>query len=261
MALARDLLIRKQMPEVLKQLIVLMVPIYNVDGHARFSPHNRINQNGPAAMGWRSTAQNLNLNRDFFKAEAPETRTWLKLWNAWQPDLLVDLHNTNGADYPYQLAYSFEAHAGIDPALVVWQQQVFVEQAVTATTKGGWLMAPYLQLRVADQPKMGFVKFSATPRYSTGYGSLRNRPALLLETHMLKDLRVRTQVNEAYLGELLRAIAAQPAALKAAVKTASRNAGTHAPGSAANSLWVVNYLRYPVARLSAAQLEQVRAMQ
>ena len=81
LALLRDAVITKTRPELLKDVVVLYVPIYSVDGHENSNPYMRINQNGPDEMGFRANATNLNLNRDYMKADAPETRGWLALWN------------------------------------------------------------------------------------------------------------------------------------------------------------------------------------
>ena len=97
--LIRDIVIHKKAIHLLDNVTLLFIPIFNVDGHERFGPYNRVNQNGPEEMGWRVTAQNLNLNRDFLKADTPEMQAWLRLFNQWIPDLLVDCHVTDGADY------------------------------------------------------------------------------------------------------------------------------------------------------------------
>jgi murein tripeptide amidase MpaA len=89
-ALLRDIAITKTRADLLKDSILLFVPIYNADGHEMASPFNRINQNGPDEMGWRGTSANLNLNRDYMKADAPETRAFLRLWNEWKPDFFFD---------------------------------------------------------------------------------------------------------------------------------------------------------------------------
>ncbi|MFP4019209.1 MAG: M14 family zinc carboxypeptidase, partial [Bacteroidales bacterium] len=94
--LLRDLAIKKQNIDVLDNLTILFIPIVNVDGHERFGPYNRINQNGPKEMGWRTNAQNLNLNRDFLKADAPEIQQWLQLFNKWMPDFFIDIHTPDG---------------------------------------------------------------------------------------------------------------------------------------------------------------------
>src|ERR1700753_481926 len=120
MMLLRDLTVGKKWPHLLDHTILVYLPIFNVDGHENSSPYNRINQNGPASMGFRATAQNLNLNRDYLKADAPEMQAWLKLFHDWLPDFFVDIHTTNGADYQYDLAWYTEDWGPLDPAVIGW---------------------------------------------------------------------------------------------------------------------------------------------
>ncbi len=122
LALLRDIAITKTQPGLLKNLVVLFIPIYNTDGHERVSPYNRINQDGPAEMGWRTTSTYQNLNRDYMKADTPETRAWLSLWNQWKPDLFIDCHVTDGADYQYNITYQHEHHAGVAPSVLAWER-------------------------------------------------------------------------------------------------------------------------------------------
>ncbi|MER3522881.1 MAG: hypothetical protein C4326_02135, partial [Ignavibacteria bacterium] len=112
--LMREIAITKQLASLLDNTILLFVPIFNVDGHERFGPYNRINQRGPEEMGWRTTAQNLNLNRDYMKADAPEMRALLKLFAAWLPDLYVDCHVTDGIDVQYDVTYAIEKAPNMD---------------------------------------------------------------------------------------------------------------------------------------------------
>ncbi len=220
MAFARDLSVLGKHSELLDHVILVVIPIFNVDGHERFSPFNRINQNGPQAMGWRATAQNLNLNRDYVKADAPEMRAWLGLWNAWQPDLLIDLHNTNGADYQYELTWKFESTANIHPALAKWNREALDGQVRQAMQKRGWKIFDYITMADDTEMQAGLLMEPSGPRYSTGYAAIANRAGLLVETHMLKDFRTRTRVNEDLLLEVIGAIARTPGRLRAAVKTA-----------------------------------------
>jgi hypothetical protein len=213
MALSREWLIEGKQRAALDPVIVLLIPIFNVDGHERFGPHHRINQTGPKAMGWRSTAQNLNLNRDFVKAEAPEMRAWLRLWNRYQPDLLIDMHNTDGADYQYQLLYHFEIGAGVSPAIGAWQDRTWIDQVVAKTERDGFLLAPYFDMKRYDDISAGLVNNASAPRYSAGIGPAKNRPALLLETHMIKDFKTRVLVNAAFLRHTIASIGAAPQAL------------------------------------------------
>ncbi len=222
MALSRQWLLANEQQQDLEKVILLLVPIFNVDGHERFSPYNRINQNGPKAMGYRTTAQNFNLNRDYVKVESPEMQAWQALWNAWNPALLIDMHNTNGADYQYQLLLHYEQHSGVAPSIREWQN--IWNNVTRATEARGFVMGPYLDLKVYDDPKRGMVNNFSLPRFSSGFGVMANRPALLLETHMLKDFRTRARVNHAFLQETVRAIAADPAALMNAVTEADLQA-------------------------------------
>jgi murein tripeptide amidase MpaA len=224
MALSREWLVEAKQKAAREKVILLLLPIFNVDGHERFGPYSRINQNGPKAMGWRTTAQNFNLNRDFVKAEAPEMRAWLKLWNAWNPALLVDMHNTDGADYQYHLTHHFESHASVHPDIVRWQTKTWLQNVVPATEKQGFIIGPYVDLKEADNIKAGILNNFSSPRFSAGFGPAVNRPALLLETHMMKDFKTRVEVNEVFLRALLDSIGGNAAALTAAVHAADRDA-------------------------------------
>src|SRR5690606_38881917 len=106
--LLRDMVTRNMHKDLLEKSSIIFIPIFNVDGHERSGPYNRINQNGPEEMGWRTNAQNLNLNRDFMKADTPELQHWLSMFNTWLPDFFMDIHTTDGADYQYALTYAVE---------------------------------------------------------------------------------------------------------------------------------------------------------
>jgi hypothetical protein len=199
--------------------IVLVVPIYSVDAHERRSPTNRINQNGPDEMGWRTTPTGLNLNRDFMKAEAPETRALLAgVFTAWWPDLLVDTHTTDGADYQHDITYGF-AHGPAAPApLERWCVEAFEGRVVPQLARQGHLPAPYLNFRHGNDPLSG-IDFGNTPaRFSTGYAPLQCRAAILVETHMLKPYGARVQATYDLLADVLDELHARPRALRDAVR-------------------------------------------
>src|SRR6266581_7896061 len=122
LALLRDMVITKTRARLLDRAVVVVIPIYNADGHERFGPYNRISQNGPQEMGWRTQAVNLNLNRDYLKADAPETRAFLHLWNQWLPDFFVDDHVTDGADFQYDTTYALDTGPNVFPATAEWQR-------------------------------------------------------------------------------------------------------------------------------------------
>jgi hypothetical protein len=213
LALVRDLAILKSDPGLLKKTIFLFIPIYNVDGHEWFEPYNRINQNGPQEMGWRATTTNLNLNRDYMKADAPETRAWLRLWNEWNPDLFVDCHVTDGADYQYNITYQYEHFGNVAPSIVAWEREAFDNRIAPATEAAGNLVSTYLEFRDNRDLTKGINSFIGPPRFSTGYVPIRNRPALLIETHMLKGYASRVKGTYDMLKATLREVDRDPEAL------------------------------------------------
>lgn len=191
-ALLRDIAITKSRAALLKDSILLFVPIYNVDGHEMASPYNRINQNGPDEMGWRATSAGLNLNRDYMKADAPETRAFLKLWNAWKPDFFFDLHVTDGADFQYKITYEYAHFQEVSPFIKNWMDEYFDGKIVAEVEKEGNLLTHYLEFG-GREVTSGIYTFIATPRFATGYIALRNRPGLLIETHSLKPYKSRVR--------------------------------------------------------------------
>ena len=189
--LIRDMAIYGKRRELLNNVTLLFIPIFNVDGHERFGPYNRINQNGPEEMGWRVTAQNLNLNRDFLKADAPEMQAWLGLFNRWLPDLLVDVHVTDGADYQYVVTYGVENGPHVAAPLRKFTTEKLVPFLNLAMEADGFPMFPYIMFRDWNNILSGLRAGAATPRFSTGYGAVQNRIFYLVETHMLKDYHTR----------------------------------------------------------------------
>jgi len=202
LALLRDMAITKSQARLLERAVVVIIPIYNADGHERFGHYNRINQNGPEEMGWRVNATNLNLNRDYVKAEAPETRAWLRLWNRWLPDFFVDDHVTDGADYQYDVTYSLSTGAGNDPNIIEWQQKNVAPYLDRSVAASGHVIGPLIFLTDDADPTKGIERFPSTPRFADGYVVLQNRPGMLVEMHMLKDYKTRVTGNY----EILRAL-------------------------------------------------------
>jgi hypothetical protein len=200
MILLREILITKEKEYLLDSLNIIVVPIFNVDGHERKSKYNRINQNGPEEMGWRTTAQNLNLNRDWMKADAPEMQAMLKLISKWDPDFIIDTHTTNGADYQYTVTYSVEWSMNMYQQTADWLGKKFAPFLENLVEEKGFLIYPYVYLKSWDKGlDEGLIYWPSTPRFSSGYFALRNRPMLLVETHMLKPYRDRVFVTKAVL--------------------------------------------------------------
>jgi murein tripeptide amidase MpaA len=220
LALLRDIAVTKTLPGLLKNLVVLFIPIYNTDGHERVSPYNRINQKGPAEMGWRTTSTYQNLNRDYMKADTPETRAWLSLWNRWKPDLFIDCHVTDGADYQYNITYQHEHHAGVAESLLAWEKRVIDERVAAATEAAGNTVSWYLEFIDNRDLTKGIRDFNGSPRFSTGYTPIRNRPGILIETHMLKPYRPRVIGTYDFLRFTLAEVSRDPESLLKAVREA-----------------------------------------
>jgi hypothetical protein len=227
LALVRDMAVLRTHEPLMDSCIVLVVPIYSVDAHERRGPTNRINQNGPEEMGWRTTPTGLNLNRDFMKAEAPETRALLAgVFTTWWPDLLVDDHTTDGADYQHDITYGFAHGPAVPPAIERWTADAFEGRVVPRLAAMGHLPAPYLSFRRGNDPRSGIDFGHTSARLSTGYAPLQGSAALLVETHMLKPYGTRVQATYDLLVALLEELRAHPRALTGAVRDARREIAT-----------------------------------
>ncbi|MBT8378308.1 MAG: hypothetical protein KJN64_03670 [Ignavibacteria bacterium] len=200
MILMREILITKEKEYLLDSLNMIVVPIFNIDGHERKSKYNRINQNGPEEMGWRTTAQNLNLNRDWMKADTPEMQWMLKLITSFNPDFAIDTHATDGADYQYTITYSVEWSKNIYHSTGEWLEKIFIPYLEKGVEEKGFLVHPYVFLKNWRKGlDDGLIYWPATPRFSTGYFALRNKPSLLIETHMIKPYKERVFATKAMI--------------------------------------------------------------
>ena len=228
--LMRDIAVTKKLAHLLDSTIVLFVPIFNVDGHERFGPYNRINQNGPEEMGWRTNAQNLNLNRDYMKADAPEMQAMLRLFTEWLPDMYVDCHVTDGIDFQYDVTYAVEPAPYLDPGVNAWIERSLLPQALPLVEKSGHRIFTYVFPREDRDLAKGLNGGASTPRFSTGYAALQNRPAVLIETHMLKPYKVRVEATYHFLRAMIDVINRAPSPLRAAVRAADAAAAAFIPG-------------------------------
>lgn len=191
-ALLRDIAITKTRTDLLKNVVILFEVIYNVDGHENSNPYMRANQNGPDEMGFRANATNLNLNRDYMKADAPETRAWLGLWNKWSPDVFIDCHVTDGADFQYNVTYEYAHFQEVSPSIKNWMDEHFDGVVVPNVEKEGNLLTHYVEF-AGREVTSGVATFIATPRFATGYTPLRGRAGLLIETHVYKPYKSRVR--------------------------------------------------------------------
>ena len=191
----REALRGRVAPGALAAVTVVFVPVLNADGHERFGRWNRPNQRGPEETGWRTTALNLNLNRDYAKAEAPETRALLALLGAWDPVLYVDLHVTDGAKFRHDVSITTEPAEVPGHALAAIARKLR-RDVVTALAATGHLPIEFYPSFVKDDdPTSGFAVGTAPPRLSTPYWGLRDRLGLLVETHSWRTYPERVQAT------------------------------------------------------------------
>ena len=191
----RELLEGRAAPGALRRQVLVFVPVFNIDGHERFGAWQRPNQRGPEEMGWRTTAQNYNLNRDYVKADAPEMRAMLGLVERWDPLLTMDLHVTDGAQFEHDISIQVEPlHAG-DEGLREPGRQLRDGVIASLAAQGSLPQPFYMSFAHEDDPASGFVDSVPPPRFSHGYFALRNRFGMLVETHSWKDYPTRVRIT------------------------------------------------------------------
>ncbi len=228
LALARDLLEGKTAPKLLTRVTFVLVPVYNVDGHENVAAANRPNQLGPETPGFRVTAQRLNLNRDYAKADAPETRAMLALLRKWDPLVYVDLHTTNGMDFQPDVAVLVEPRFGWPAAMREAGEKISRTLMTKLRTSGHIPLDFYPSPEDETQPLSGWAHAVASPRFATGYWQQWQRFAVLVESHALKTNARRVRASrDALLGvlELVRDDGVALAAAASAAQAAMTNLG------------------------------------
>ena len=234
-------LVLGQHPEILETMTLLLVPIYNVDGHERVSRYNRSQQDGPEeGMGFRTNSRGLDLNRDHLKLDSAEARALVGLLNAWRPHLHVDNHVSDGFDHAWEIGVATAEAPQAAPSVDAWARGTLPAVA-EATRRAGHPIGPYLELLSSDNPAQGAITPPYRPRYSTGYFALRNRPSILIETHSHKPYRTRVLANHAWMVALLSEVARHPSALVDAVSAAERRTVEMGKADAAPSDAVLSY--------------------
>ena len=187
----------------LENTVVVIVPLFNVGGALNRGEYHRANQNGPVEHGFRGNARNLDLNRDFIKLDSENTRSLTGILRDWEPDLLVDTHTSNGADYPYVITLINSHEQRHEPAQSNFLEQTvkpFLFEAMRATP---YEMSPYIW-SIKGTPDNGIKAFMDYPRYTSGYASLYNTLAFTVETHMFKPFEDRVLSTWHLLREMLR---------------------------------------------------------
>ena len=222
LALVRDLT-SSPTPNALDSIVLIAVPIYNADGNERFASQavNRTEQNGPELVGTRANAQNLDLNRDYVKAEAPETRASLAMFNAWDPDVFVDLHTTDGSFHGYALTYSpslspaavFGGVYARDSLLPVLRQRMRARHGFEVFDYGNFVSDE--RGLVADSSlREGWATYDSRPRFGTNYVGIRGRIAILSEAYSHDSLSRRIASTYAFVSEILSLVAERGSSIR-----------------------------------------------
>ncbi|MDB5129981.1 M14 family zinc carboxypeptidase [Mucilaginibacter sp.] len=198
MMLVRDLLKKNQLPE---DVVLCFIALYNIDGSINRGV-SRVNQNGPRAYGFRGNYRNLDLNRDFIKADSKNALAFAQILNTWQPEVLLDNHTSDGADYQYVMTLIETQKDKQNPVLANYADKTLTPDLYKGMKKSGYEMIPY---GAGEQglPDSGIVSFMETPRFSTGFAAQHNIISYMTETHMLKPFDKRVWATYAFMQNLI----------------------------------------------------------
>ncbi len=186
-------------PELLPaNVVICIIPVYNVDGCLNRSSTSRANQNGPEEYGFRGNAKNLDLNRDFVKCDARNTLSLEKVFRQWQPDIFIDTHVSNGADYQYVMTLIESQRSKMNSIVSGYVQNRLLPSLYATMKEKKFEMCPYVEFE-GETPESGLVAFLETPRFSTGYSSLFNCISFVTETHMWKPYNDRVWATYEFL--------------------------------------------------------------
>lgn len=185
-----------------KNTVLVTIPVYNVGGALNRNSTTRTNQNGPESYGFRGNARNFDLNRDFIKADTLNSRSFMAVFHQVKPDIFIDNHVSNGADYQYVLTHLLTQHNKLGGALGRYLKQRFQPRLEQVLAQKGWPITPYVNV-FNRPPDDGFSQFFDSPRYSTGYTALFNTLGMMLETHMLKPYAKRVEGTYVFMQSVI----------------------------------------------------------
>ncbi|MEL6843442.1 MAG: hypothetical protein AAFP02_09515, partial [Bacteroidota bacterium] len=195
--LARDLLHDADKSQLLDEVVLAIIPIYNIGGAFNRGPYSRTNQDGPEAYGFRGNARNYDLNRDFIKADTRNARSFTEIFQEWLPDIFIDTHTSNGADYPAVMTYIETQPDKLQPGLAAFMQDQMLPALEAHMEAEEIEMCRYVFSR--NTPDEGIAAFLDLPRYSSGYAALFQTMSFITETHMLKPFGQRVESTYAFM--------------------------------------------------------------
>jgi hypothetical protein len=202
--LFRDYLAKPELfRAILDKIAIVAIPVYNVDGCLNRGSFSRANQDGPESYGFRGNARNYDLNRDFVKCDSRNARTFNQIFRTWNPDIFVDNHTSNGADYQYVMTLIATQHNKLEAPLGEFLQNTMLPELYGNMSAKGWDMIPYVDTP-GETPDSGIVGFCDHGRYSTGYAAMWNTIGFMPETHMLKPFKDRVWSTYAFMEVVMK---------------------------------------------------------
>jgi hypothetical protein len=198
MMLVRDLLKNNKLPN---DVVLCFIAVYNIGGCLNRGV-SRINQNGPRAYGFRGNYKNLDLNRDFIKADSQNAWAFEKILNTWQPEVFLDNHTSDGADYQYVMTLIETQKDKQNPILAEYTSKTLSPELYKRMAKSGYEMTPYVE-EIKGTPDSGIVSFLEIPRFGTGYTAQHNIISYITETHMLKPFDKRVYATYDFMQHLI----------------------------------------------------------
>jgi hypothetical protein len=203
MMLFRDIVQEKvKLP---KKTVLVTIPIYNVGGSLNRNSGTRANQNGPEEFGFRGNARNYDLNRDFIKSDTKNAKTFAKIFHLVKPDVFIDNHVSNGADYQYTLTHLFTQHNKLGDKLGDFLHTKMQPELEQKLLNQNWDITPYVNVWNST-PEKGFSQFFDNSRFSTGYTTLFNCLGMMVETHMLKPYKQRVEGTYAFMNSMIEVV-------------------------------------------------------
>ncbi|WP_298764819.1 M14 family metallopeptidase [uncultured Polaribacter sp.] len=192
MLLLRDIVQNDSLQKKYKNTLIAVIPVYNIGGALNRNSHTRANQNGPVSYGFRGNARNYDLNRDFIKQDTKNAAAFAEIFHTVNPDVFIDNHVSNGADYQYAITHLFTQHNKLGGNLGAFLENEMRPQIEKSLEEKNILITPYVNVW-GTTPEKGFSQFLDSPRYSTGYTTLFHTLGLMVETHMLKPYKIRVE--------------------------------------------------------------------
>jgi len=202
-----------------KEVLIAVIPVYNIGGLLQRRPHTRANQNGPNLQGFRGNARNLDLNRDFIKADARNTFQFYEVFQSLQPHIFIDTHTSNGADYRYTMTLISTLADKLAPSMAALLQEEMEPALYASMQVKNWEMTPYVNV-FGRTPDSGISAFLESPRYASGYTALFNTIGFISEAHMFKPYADRVAATEAFLESVYEFSSAESAKIMEAKKAA-----------------------------------------